>query len=99
MIPIRPGSWPARPGFSSFAQWENGAPFDAVLEECRQYLLLVANEELGDDLRAEGGASDLVREHVVGSLGHPLDSLATFPWRHMGACGLARVMGDGNHHT
>ncbi|HYT87092.1 MAG TPA: sigma-70 family RNA polymerase sigma factor [Gemmataceae bacterium] len=33
-----------------------------VLESCRAYLLLVAERELGDDLRAKGGASDLVQE-------------------------------------
>jgi RNA polymerase sigma-70 factor (ECF subfamily) len=33
-----------------------------LLESCRQYLLLIANEELGDDLQAKAGASDLVQE-------------------------------------
>jgi RNA polymerase sigma-70 factor (ECF subfamily) len=33
-----------------------------VLEACRGYLLLVAQGELGPDLRAKGGASDLVQE-------------------------------------
>ncbi len=33
-----------------------------LLEECRQYLLLVANEELPSDLRPKVGASDLVQE-------------------------------------
>jgi RNA polymerase sigma-70 factor, ECF subfamily len=33
-----------------------------LLEECRGYLLLVAGQELAPDLRAKGGASDLVQE-------------------------------------
>lgn len=33
-----------------------------LLNGCRQYLLLVANEELESDLKAKGGASDLVQE-------------------------------------
>ncbi len=33
-----------------------------ALEACRRYLLLVADKELDPDLRAKGGASDLVQE-------------------------------------
>lgn len=33
-----------------------------LLEACRGYLLLVATRELGDDLQAKSGASDLVQE-------------------------------------
>jgi RNA polymerase sigma-70 factor (ECF subfamily) len=33
-----------------------------LLEECRPYLLLIANEELPDGLRGKAGASDLVQE-------------------------------------
>jgi RNA polymerase sigma-70 factor (ECF subfamily) len=33
-----------------------------VLEDCRHYLLLVANEGLESDLRAKAGASDLVQD-------------------------------------
>jgi RNA polymerase sigma-70 factor (ECF subfamily) len=33
-----------------------------ALEACRRYLLLVAEKELGSDLRAKAGASDLVQE-------------------------------------
>jgi len=33
-----------------------------ALETYRNYLLLIAERELGDDLRAKGGASDLVQE-------------------------------------
>ena len=34
----------------------------AALEACRTYLLLIANRELDPQLRAKGGASDLVQE-------------------------------------
>jgi RNA polymerase sigma-70 factor (ECF subfamily) len=50
------------------AQWlagaRDGSPEDLgrVLEACRGYLLLVAERELAPDLRAKGGASDLVQE-------------------------------------
>jgi RNA polymerase sigma-70 factor (ECF subfamily) len=33
-----------------------------LLESCRDYLLLIAGQELDVDLRAKGGASDLVQE-------------------------------------
>ncbi len=33
-----------------------------LLERCQRYLLLVANESLDSDLRAKGGASDLVQD-------------------------------------
>jgi RNA polymerase sigma-70 factor (ECF subfamily) len=33
-----------------------------ALEACRAYLLQVANQELGPELRAKGGASDLVQQ-------------------------------------
>src|SRR5262245_50318676 len=33
-----------------------------ALEACRNYLLLIAERELDPDLRAKGGASDLVQE-------------------------------------
>jgi RNA polymerase sigma-70 factor, ECF subfamily len=33
-----------------------------ILEAYRGYLLLITEQELGDDLRAKGGASDLVQE-------------------------------------
>jgi RNA polymerase sigma-70 factor (ECF subfamily) len=36
-----------------------------LLEGCRGYLLLVAERELDPDLRAKGGASDLVQEALV----------------------------------
>ncbi|MEX2286558.1 MAG: sigma-70 family RNA polymerase sigma factor [Planctomycetaceae bacterium] len=40
----------------------SGAAIGQVLEFCRHYLLGVANSELGQDLQAKGGASDLVQE-------------------------------------
>lgn len=39
--------------------------FDDVLETCRRFLLTIANEELPDQLRAKGGASDLVQETLA----------------------------------
>jgi RNA polymerase sigma-70 factor (ECF subfamily) len=41
-----------------------------LLEECRQYLLLIANEELPADLRAKVGASDLVQETFLRAKNH-----------------------------
>jgi RNA polymerase sigma-70 factor (ECF subfamily) len=37
----------------------------ALLEQFRPYLLLIASDELDSDLRAKGGASDLVQESFV----------------------------------
>jgi RNA polymerase sigma-70 factor, ECF subfamily len=39
--------------------------FDDILETCRHFLLAIANDELPDDLRAKGGASDLVQETLA----------------------------------
>src|SRR5690242_4317549 len=36
-----------------------------LLEHCRPYLLLVANEELDADLRPKLGASDVVQQSVI----------------------------------
>jgi RNA polymerase sigma-70 factor (ECF subfamily) len=41
-----------------------------LLEECRPYLLLVANQELPPELRAKAGASDLVQETLLQAQGH-----------------------------
>jgi RNA polymerase sigma-70 factor (ECF subfamily) len=41
-----------------------------LLEECRPYLLLVANQELPPGLRAKAGASDLVQETLLQAQGH-----------------------------
>ncbi len=41
-----------------------------LLEEARQYLLLIANEELPADLRAKVGASDLVQETFLRAQEH-----------------------------
>lgn len=43
----------------------NGESFGELSERCRAYLLHVANGELGDDLRAKVGASDLVQETLT----------------------------------
>lgn len=40
----------------------DGEPFGQAMEACRQYLLLVANDEIGADLRTKTGASDVVQE-------------------------------------
>jgi RNA polymerase sigma-70 factor (ECF subfamily) len=40
----------------------DAAALGAAFEACRAYLLMVANASLPDDLRAKGGASDLVQE-------------------------------------
>jgi hypothetical protein len=37
----------------------------AVFEECRNYLLLVANQELGPSIQAKVGAADLVQETLL----------------------------------
>lgn len=39
--------------------------FGVVLEACRQFLLGIANDELPPELRAKGGASDLVQEALA----------------------------------
>jgi RNA polymerase sigma-70 factor (ECF subfamily) len=41
-----------------------------VLESCRQYLLLIANQELDPDLRAKLGPSDLVQESLLKAQQH-----------------------------
>jgi RNA polymerase sigma-70 factor (ECF subfamily) len=54
------------------AQARGGSPeaLGRVLEESRQYLLLIANEELPVDLRAKMGASDLVQETFLRAQAH-----------------------------
>ena len=37
-----------------------GDDFTSILEACRQFLLAIAHAELPGELRAKGGASDLV---------------------------------------
>jgi len=41
-----------------------------ALQACRKYLLLVAREEFDEDLRAKGGASDLVQETFLNAHRH-----------------------------
>jgi RNA polymerase sigma-70 factor (ECF subfamily) len=54
-----------------FGEWlsvaRDGSPeaLGRVLDACRGYLLLIAREELDDELRAKGSASDLVQETFV----------------------------------
>src|SRR4051812_32164120 len=49
------------------ARLGDGEALGRALEPLRQYLLLVANEELDSDLRAKAGASDLVQETFLGA--------------------------------
>jgi len=46
---------------------QDGSPeaLALLLENCRPYLLLIANEELDTDLRPKLGASDLVQQSVI----------------------------------
>src|SRR5262249_21935157 len=59
-----PMSDPAKGAAQWLAGARGGSPeaLGRVLEACRGYLLLVAERELAPDLRAKGGASDLVQE-------------------------------------
>lgn len=43
----------------------SGQAIGELIESCRDYLLLVANQELGDQLRRKLGASDAVQETFV----------------------------------
>lgn len=49
----------------SIARSGSVAALGEVFESCRNYLLLVANHKLGDDLQAKIGASDVVQETFV----------------------------------
>lgn len=42
--------------------------FDEVLASCQRFLLAVANDELPADLRAKGGASDLVQQTLAAAI-------------------------------
>jgi RNA polymerase sigma-70 factor, ECF subfamily len=60
--PIRPDDL-----YEQLPAARNGSP-DALawlLENCRPYLLLIANEELDTDLRPKLGASDLVQQSII----------------------------------
>jgi RNA polymerase sigma-70 factor (ECF subfamily) len=56
-----------------FAEWLEAAregsaeDLGKALEACRDYLLLVARRDLGTDLNAKAGASDLVQETFLGA--------------------------------
>jgi RNA polymerase sigma-70 factor, ECF subfamily len=49
-------------GWLSAARAGSSEALGRVLETCRNYLLLVAERDLDPDLRAKGGASDLVQQ-------------------------------------
>jgi RNA polymerase sigma-70 factor (ECF subfamily) len=52
------------------AQAGDAAALGAAFEACRAYLLMVANASLPADLRAKGGASDLVQEAFLDAHRH-----------------------------
>src|SRR5262245_45138140 len=60
-------SEPAGAAARSLADARAGSPaaLGQALEACRGYLLLVAQGEVAEDLRAKGGASDLVQETLL----------------------------------
>ncbi len=62
-----PGEAHDRDSNRSLANARAGLPeaLGVVLEAHRRYLLLVAEQELAHDLRAKGGASDLVQETFI----------------------------------
>ena len=49
-------------GWIERAQGGSPEALGEALETCRAYLLLVANREMDEDLRAKGGPSDIVQE-------------------------------------
>jgi RNA polymerase sigma-70 factor (ECF subfamily) len=57
------------------AQWLSAAragsseAMGQILEACRGYLLLIAQQEIQPDLRAKAGASDLVQQTLLSALG------------------------------
>lgn len=53
---------PIAKGTTGAADFPVGDEVADLFEGCRQYLELIAGAELGDDLRAKAGASDLVQE-------------------------------------
>ena len=52
----------AVPGWLSAARRGSSEALGQALDACRGYLLTIAEQELESDLRAKGGASDLVQE-------------------------------------
>jgi RNA polymerase sigma-70 factor (ECF subfamily) len=63
--PLAAGAADVREEFRSLIQAAKAGspePLGQLLQTCRNYLLLVATHELPPELRAKGGASDLVQE-------------------------------------
>jgi RNA polymerase sigma-70 factor (ECF subfamily) len=56
-------------GWLAAARAGSSEALGRVLEACRGYLLLVAGEDLDPDLRAKGGASDLVQQTFLEAQG------------------------------
>lgn len=52
----------ATSGFDAVQDWHDLEARGRAMEACREYLLLVADREIPDDLLAKGGVSDLVQE-------------------------------------
>jgi RNA polymerase sigma-70 factor (ECF subfamily) len=57
-----PAPWQELERWLAAARTGSPASLGDALETCRAYLLLIANQELDPELRAKGGASDLVQE-------------------------------------
>jgi RNA polymerase sigma-70 factor (ECF subfamily) len=57
-----PAPWQELERWLAAARSGSQAALGDALETCRAYLLLIANQELDPELRAKGGASDLVQE-------------------------------------
>jgi RNA polymerase sigma-70 factor (ECF subfamily) len=57
-----PMSWPNAAQSISAARAGSNEALGEALEACRNYLLLIAEQELEQELRAKGGASDLVQQ-------------------------------------
>jgi RNA polymerase sigma-70 factor (ECF subfamily) len=70
-VPSNLGAPSDPPGVDDFAaliehaRAGSATAFGRLLEGCRKYLLLVANESLDSDLRPKGAASDLVQDTFV----------------------------------
>lgn len=60
-----PGSEGGTASLLHGARLGSPAALGRLLDECRQYLLIVAERELEGDLRAKAGASDLVQESLL----------------------------------
>lgn len=69
---LHPNADPTTPFARQLEQARGGCPhaLGALLDSCRHYLLLAANQVLGDDVRAKAGASDLVQDAFLDAHQH-----------------------------